>query len=81
MEVVLEAAESFSIVAIKRCSLLNDAQKEVILDRATTPTSLKHLTRLTIRRLLGGYGPYVLEKIADLPIPDLIQQYLLYEVR
>lgn len=81
MEVVLEAAESFSIGAIKRCSLLNDVQKDVILERASTPTSLKHLTRLTIRQLLGGHGPYVLEKIADLPIPDLIQQYLMYEVR
>lgn len=80
-ELICEVAEGFSITGIKRCSLLNDNQRKVLLERASTPTTLKHLTRITVRRLLGGYGPYILEKIADLPIPELIQRYLLYEVR
>ena len=80
MNLVLEAAELFSISGIKRCTLLSPSQKEVILKTAVNPTSLKHLVRLKIRQTLGNVGPQVLENIQDLPIPDLIKRYLLYEI-
>ena len=80
-QLVMESAESFSMTGIKRCSLLNENQRKALLERASTPTPLKHLTRMKVRCLVGGHGPYVLEKIADLPIPEFIQRYLLYEVR
>lgn len=81
LDVVLEAAESFSLQGIKRCSLLSEDQRNVLLTAATTPQSLKHQCRIKIRHLIGDVGPFLVEKTQDLPIPDLIQNYLLYRVR
>lgn len=79
LNTVLTAAESFSIPGIKRCPLLNERQRLVLLTSATTPLSLKHQSRLLIRKLLGGHGPYLLEKVQDLNLPDILQDYLLYK--
>ncbi|XP_054163156.1 ankyrin-1-like [Oppia nitens] len=80
MNLVLEMAESFSIASIKRCSLLSNSQREVILKTAVNPIPLKHTVRMEVRRLLGNYGHIVIEKIDLLPIPALIKKYLLYEI-
>lgn len=80
MNLVLEAAEAFSVSGIKRCSLLTEAQREVLLNAALNPLTLKHMSRLTIRHCLGNMGPLVISKIRQLPIPNLIKQFLLYEV-
>lgn len=77
-DVVVNAAESWSQSGIKRCTLLSPEQKRKLLERACTPMSLKGKARTRIRDLLGGFGPFVLEKIADLPIPALMRQYLLF---
>ncbi|RWS07427.1 Ankyrin repeat domain-containing protein 50-like protein [Dinothrombium tinctorium] len=80
LHLIVEAAESYNGAAIKRCNLLNDRQKEFLLKHAFQPIALKHMSRLTIRQILGSTGPYVIEKIDDLPVPNLIKMYLLYEV-
>ena len=79
-EMIVNASESCSLSAIKRCSLLNARQRERLQDVAMTPASLKQQSRLLIRRLLSASGPFVVEKIEDLPIPRLTQDYLLYAV-
>ena len=76
---MLESAEAFSIASIKRCSLLSNAQREVILRSAMSPRQLKHTVRIVVRHLLGDIGQNVIEKIDLLPIPALIKRYLLYE--
>jgi hypothetical protein len=80
MNLILEAAEAFSISSIKRCSLLSNSQRELILKAAMNPISLKHLVRVTVRHFLGDIGHSVIEKIDLLPIPALIKRYLLYEI-
>lgn len=77
-DVVVNAAESCSPAGIKRCTLLNSAQRQRLLEKASNPISLKQQSRTRIRNLLGGFGPFLLEKIADLQIPNLMQQYLLF---
>lgn len=77
-DVIVDAAESCSVSGIMRCTLLNPTQKQILLEKACNPVSLKGRARTRIRDLLGGYGPFVLEKVADLPIPGLLRQYLLF---
>ena len=75
-DLILDAAESCSLNAVTRCTLLSKNQKQKLSKFATTPLSLKRQVRLKIRRLIGGYGPSLLEKIASLPIPRLMREYL-----
>ncbi|RWS27636.1 Ankyrin repeat domain-containing protein 50-like protein [Leptotrombidium deliense] len=80
LQLILDAAETYNASAIKRCSLLNDSQREFLLEHALQPIALKHMTRLIIRHALGNTGPYVIDKINDLPVPQLMKMYLLYEL-
>ena len=80
MSLVLDSAEAFSIASIKRCSLLTNSQREVILRSASSPRTLKHLVRLSVRHIMGDIGQNVIERINLLPIPGLIKRYLLYEI-
>lgn len=77
-DLVVDSAESCSPSGIKRCTLLSSSQRLKLVAKAGTPVPLKQQVRTRIRDLLGGYGPFVLEKIADLQIPGLIKQYLLF---
>jgi hypothetical protein len=77
-DLVVDSAESSNPPGIKRCTLLNQIQKARLMEKASTPIPLKQQVRTRIRNLLGEFGPFVLEKIADLQIPSLIKQYLLF---
>lgn len=79
IRVVLDAAESFSLPAIRRSLILSDEQRNLLLQHATTPIPLKHVLRLYIRQLFG-IGPVLAKRIHQLPIPKFIQMYLLYDI-
>lgn len=52
INLICEAAESFSAASIKRCPLMSKELKEYFLKAATRPISLRHQCRLRIRKLL-----------------------------
>ncbi|KAL1404533.1 hypothetical protein pipiens_018836 [Culex pipiens pipiens] len=74
--IVLEAAEEFDPCMIRRNQQLNDEQRQLLLDRATTPVPLKSRVRAHYRRLFGRQLP---EFVPSLFIPRELQSYLLYE--
>uniref|UniRef100_T1IPD0 SOCS box domain-containing protein n=1 Tax=Strigamia maritima TaxID=126957 RepID=T1IPD0_STRMM len=76
---LLEAAESFNIGAIRRSTSLSSFQKQVLLDRAMNPLSLKHELRVFIRNLLRGKGCLPIS-VDVLPLPPLVKSYLLYQL-
>ena len=73
--------ECINVTLVSKCPLLNTAQSSLLIKESSHPRPLKHLVRRTIRHLLGPYGPFLIEKVADLPLPDLLQRYLLYDVK
>ncbi|GFQ83319.1 ankyrin-1 [Trichonephila clavata] len=79
LEVLLDAAESYSAASINRSLLLTDQQRNLLLKHALTPLSLKHILRIFIRNTFG-VGPAVIKRIHCLPLPRLIKMYLLYEI-
>lgn len=84
-DVILEAAESFYLPAIKRTNNLNPEQKQMLLKAACTPLPLRHQVRLFIRRLfladIKNKGEGLLpNKIQQLPLPPLIKMYLSNEI-
>ncbi|GBM70702.1 Ankyrin-1 [Araneus ventricosus] len=79
LDVLLDAAESFSAASINRSLLLTDPQRSLLLQHALTPLSLKHILRLFIRNTFG-VGPTVIKRIQCLPLPWLVKMYLLYEI-
>lgn len=79
LEVLLEAAESYSAASINRSLILTDSQRIALLEHALTPLPLKHIMRIYIRQLLGDRLA-VIKKVRCLPIPRTLQMYLLYEI-
>ncbi|XP_076312717.1 ankyrin repeat and SOCS box protein 15-like [Tachypleus tridentatus] len=78
MELILDAAEGYSISAIKRSVLMSDSHKSLLLENALMPLLLKHISRLVIRGIFG-IGPHLPKKINMLPLPKTLKMYLLYE--
>lgn len=72
---LLEAAESFDVCMIRRNPFVNAEQKILLLERATSPLSLMHLSRLALRRYLGKE---LLHKVEALELPLTLQHYLNY---
>ena len=53
---ICNACERFNQQAIRRCSLLNQNQKRVLLHYARNPSKLKHLARLSLRRYVFKFA-------------------------
>lgn len=53
---LINACELFDINCIKRCSLLNQNQKRVLLHYAVNPSKLKHLARLALRKYVFKFA-------------------------
>ncbi|GAB6022717.1 hypothetical protein CHUAL_006813 [Chamberlinius hualienensis] len=82
-DVFLEAAESFHLPAIRRARNFVPEQKQMLLRVAETPLQLKHQSRLFLRRQLLSKvtrGVTLPQRIQQLPLPQLIKMYLLYEI-
>lgn len=52
LDLIMEAAESFNIGGIKRCTLLNENLREFLLKHASRPQPLLHQSRVYVRKLL-----------------------------
>lgn len=73
---LVEAAESFDLCMIRRSSLLNEEQKQLLVESSTQPLSLRHQVRLFLRRQLGKKLPHMVDQ---LPLPTILHRYLMYE--
>jgi ankyrin repeat protein len=73
---LVEAAESFDLCMIRRSSLLNEEQKQLLVEFSTQPLSLRHQVRLFLHRQLGKKLPHMVDQ---LPLPTILHRYLLYE--
>lgn len=73
---LVEAAESFDLCMIRRSSLLNEEQKQFLVESSTQPLSLRHQVRLFLRRQLGKKLPHMVDQ---LPLPTILHRYLMYE--
>ncbi|XP_046382660.1 putative ankyrin repeat protein RF_0381 [Ischnura elegans] len=75
---LLEAAEGYDPLMIRRSPLLTPAQKSIILAMSSQPLSLRHQCRLAIRQYMGLSLP---DKVHELPLPQILHRYLMYEIR
>lgn len=78
LDLIASAAETFCISLIERSVLLSNRHKIVLLQKALTPLSLKHASRVSIRRLLH-WGPKLIEAVNSFSIPIALKQYLLFQ--
>lgn len=74
---VMDAAESFDNVMLKRLNNVPPDFKQIILDLATQPLSLQQQCRFYLRQQLQ---PNIHLKIPLLEIPTILQSYLLFEI-
>ena len=74
---LLEAAESFDPPMIRRCPSLTTELKSIALDKSKNPSTLKHQSRLFIRKILGHKVPGCMD---ELFLPQTLAQYLLFEI-
>ena len=74
---VIDATSMFDINAISQCNYFNEEEKKFFLMLGTKPFSLRHLVRLSIRKLLK---PPLTKKIFLLPLPKFLLKYLLFLV-
>ncbi|KAF2368955.1 Ankyrin repeat-containing domain [Trinorchestia longiramus] len=75
---LLEAAERFDVPLIRKTPLLvPSVHREFFLEVASSPPSMRHLTRVLIRKMMGHHKPSAVESLA---LPGLLKKYLLYEV-
>ena len=55
---LINACELFNFNSIKRCTLLSQNQKRILLHYAKNPLKLKHLSRLAIRKSTFRFASY-----------------------
>ncbi|GFV33957.1 putative ankyrin repeat protein RF_0381 [Trichonephila clavipes] len=78
LELIASAAESFCISLIDNSVLMSQRHKLVLLQKALVPFTLKHASRIALRKTLG-WGPKLITAVNDLPIPVVLRHYLLFE--
>lgn len=74
--VLIDTAEEFDPCMIRRNVHLTDEQKRLLLERSSTPITLKAQCRTVFRKMLGRTLP---ENVPDFFIPQMLRRYLLYE--
>ncbi|GFU20570.1 putative ankyrin repeat protein [Nephila pilipes] len=78
LELIASAAESFCVSLIDSSVLMSQRHKLVLLQKALTPFTLKHASRIVLRNILG-WGPRLIEAVNALSIPVVLRHYLLFE--
>lgn len=73
---LLEAAEEFDPCMIRRNSHITNRMRQMILEKATAPLSLKSFCRMFFRRRFGRNLPQI---APALEMPKMLHKYLLYE--
>ena len=75
-ELTVNVASKYSPLAIHACETLPEDMKDYLLFVAVKPRELKHIARMSIRHWLSLN---LLDKIPKLPLPALLQSYLLLQ--
>lgn len=73
---LLEASEAFDACMIRRNNLMNEKQKNALLELAKYPLTLKKQVRLNMRRWLKGKLFYAVE---DFCLPKSLSKYLVFD--
>lgn len=74
---LLEAAERFDLNIIRQSSQIDEDQRVMFLKVGDSPTCLKHIVRLFLRKIPNFRIP---SRIDELEIPKVLKRYLLYEI-
>ena len=76
---LIESATSFDLPSIKSTGpgAISNADNEHLVHYASRPRELKHIVRLFLRDSLQPNFP---SKVSELPLPNLLKSYLLFEV-
>ncbi|XP_022644387.1 tankyrase-1-like isoform X2 [Varroa jacobsoni] len=82
IDLVLECCDhNWSPNVVRRSAVLTPNVRDALLEKATTPQTLKQQCRVRVRHLLSKNAHKVIQKIAQLnELPTYLKQYLLYEV-
>uniref|UniRef100_A0A1Y1LH82 Uncharacterized protein n=1 Tax=Photinus pyralis TaxID=7054 RepID=A0A1Y1LH82_PHOPY len=75
---LVEGCESFDSCMIRRNNVITPEQKDVLLELAKCPLSLRRQVRLYLRRL---YGRRLIDMACNLELPQCLVKYLLFEYR
>lgn len=75
-EELINVAEEFDTSMIRRNIHLTVEQKQLLMDKASAPLSLKSQCRTLFRHL---FGRTLSENVPSLFIPQMLKKYLLYE--
>lgn len=73
---VVQAAESFDYIMLKRLNNVPDEFKQMIVQLSTQPQTLCQLVRHYLRRYLQPKLPL---KVSQLEVPTTLRAYLLFE--
>ncbi|XP_013415736.1 ankyrin repeat and KH domain-containing protein mask-like [Lingula anatina] len=77
LNLLVEAAECYDTEKILRDRSYPEMQRAILSSACVTPASLKHQSRIIIRRHL--YELPISNPIKQLPLPPLLKSYLLFE--
>lgn len=73
---LVESAEEFDPCMIRRNTHITTRMRQMILEKASCPLTLKSSCRIFFRRRFGKYLPQV---VPTFEIPRMLHKYLLYE--
>jgi hypothetical protein len=77
IDILIYSARIMDKVHINKCDVITPSERKYLLAHANTPRPLKHTIRLCIRDQLQFS---LLDKVDQLPLPNFIKRYLLFEV-
>lgn len=75
-QTLLGASEEFDVCMIKRNNHLTDDQRNQLMERASSPLTLKAQSRTFFRKYFGRSLP---SAVPELFVPHILRQFLLYE--
>nr|XP_022899741.1 ankyrin-3-like isoform X2 [Onthophagus taurus] len=73
---LVEATESFDVCMIRRSSILTQEQKDLLVNLARTPLSLRRQIRLYLRK---KFGRKLVDGIDSFDLPKCLNKYLLFD--
>lgn len=76
-QLLLDASDEFDPCMIRRNKDLTIKQRSSLLDRSSKPLTLQHITRSFLRRYFKQKMP---ESVPQLEVPQVLREYLLFEI-
>lgn len=76
-QLLLDAADEFDPCMIRRNQHLTIKQRSNLLEKSSKPLTLQHISRSFYRRYFGQKMP---ESVPRLEIPQILREYMLFEL-